>query len=117
MSNQLEDAGPREFLLWILRLRWRFRVTGNSMLPLLQPGDEVLVNSRAYKKSLPRPNDIVVAHHPHRPPLRIIKRIADTTENGRYILLGDNPAESSDSRTFGPVTSKQILGKVTCRFG
>ncbi len=116
MDDNLENINLGEFLLWALRLRWRFQVTGNSMLPLLQPGDEVLVNPRAYQYILPCPGDIVVAQHPSRPGLRMIKRVVSITDNKTYILKGDNPLESADSRTFGPVTAEQILGRVTSRF-
>ncbi len=37
------------------------------MIPILKPGDEVLVNTRAYREQTPRVGDIVVAHRPDRP--------------------------------------------------
>ncbi len=44
------------------------------MQPILQPGDEVLVNPRAYEKSHPAPEDLIICEHPHRPQLQLIKR-------------------------------------------
>lgn len=35
-----------------------------------------------------------------------------TVEDGRYFVLGDNREASVDSRTFGTVSGKQILGRV-----
>lgn len=85
------------------------------MLPGLQPGDEVLVNSQAYAKARPSPGDIVVAQHPYRSDLRLIKRVVGELDHETYILQGDNPAESSDSRSFGAVPLASILGQVVCR--
>lgn len=89
------------------------------MVPLLRPGDEVLVDPRAYSQEPPRPGDIVVARHPTQVDLKIIKRVIDVTGDGRFYLQGDNPdpTESSDSRSFGPVSLDHILGRVTSRFG
>ena len=116
-NNELEDISLKEFLLWLLRRRRRFRITGNSMMPLLKPGDEVLLNPRAYRQVLPRPGQIVVAHHPLQRDLQVVKRVSFAMGDGRYFLAGDNPAESSDSRAFGPVRLDQILGQITSRFG
>ena len=117
MSDELKDITFKEFLLWLLRRRRRFRITGSSMLPLLKPGDEVLLNPRAYRETSPQPGDIVVVHHPFQPGLQIVKRVTHLLGNGRYYLEGDNPAGSSDSRSFGPVHLEQILGRITSRFG
>ena len=86
------------------------------MLPLLKPGDDVLVNPNAYRQTQPRPGDIVVAQHPFRQDVRLIKRVTDVLDNGRYVLKGDNPAESTDSRTFGAISASYIIGRVTSRF-
>ncbi|ELR96637.1 nickel-type superoxide dismutase maturation protease [Gloeocapsa sp. PCC 73106] len=102
-------------LLWFLRQRSRLRVVGRSMLPTLQPGDEVLVNYRAYQRSLPQVGDIVVAWHPEKPRLRVIKRLTMIGEDGCCVLLGDNPEESTDSRYWGGVTLSHILAQVVCR--
>lgn len=117
MPSQLKSADVKEFLLWLLRRRRRFRVTGNSMLPLLKSGDEVLIDPHAYRHRLPQPDDIVIARHPFRSQVRLIKRVITNTDAGTYILQGDNPQESTDSRAFGPVAIDHILGRVTSRFG
>lgn len=116
MAEELNQSNICELLLWLLRRRRRFRVVGNSMIPLLNPGDEVLVNLKAYCKKNPSLGDIVVAQHPLQPNLRLIKRVAAVLENGECFLEGDNPAESTDSRSFGSIASEQILGRVTSRF-
>ncbi|MGK7903973.1 MAG: nickel-type superoxide dismutase maturation protease [Hormoscilla sp.] len=86
------------------------------MLPLLLPGDEVLVNPRAYRNRLPRPGEIVVACHPARPDLRLVKRVAALSGDRYCHLMGDNPAQSTDSRSFGAVSIDNILGRVTSVF-
>ncbi|AOY82946.2 nickel-type superoxide dismutase maturation protease [Moorena producens JHB] len=105
-----------ELLLWILRKRLRFRVTGVSMTPLLKPGEEILIDPRAYQYIPPKIGDIVVARHPYQNHLRLVKRVTLVLEDGRCFLKGDNPLESTDSRSFGLVDSQQIIGKVTSRF-
>jgi nickel-type superoxide dismutase maturation protease len=83
------------------------------MFPLLQVGDEVLVDPRAYAHRPPQPGEIVVAQHPAQADLMIIKRVAEVMADGRFHLTGDNTAESSDSI----VPFNLILGRVTSRFG
>ncbi len=117
MALKLPDCTLGEFILWLLRRRKRFRVTGNSMTPLLKPSDEVLIDPKAYQQSLPTPGDIIVTRHPDRSELKIIKRVELVLEDGRCLLKGDNRAESTDSRTFGPVPVSDLLGRVTTRFG
>ncbi len=114
MSNELPSITVKEFILWALRQRRRFRVMGNSMLPLLRPGDTVLITTQPNPRLAA--NDIVVAYHPLKSQLKIIKRVASIQKNNSLILSGDNPQESTDSRIFGPTSPKNIIGRVTCRF-
>ena len=116
MDKDLQDSTLLELLFWLLKLRRRYRVTGASMSPHLAPNDEVLVDPRAYRGRPPQLNDIVVARHPYKEGVQIIKRIVSRQHDGRYLLEGDNPAESTDSRSFGTVSAAQILGQVTSRF-
>jgi nickel-type superoxide dismutase maturation protease len=113
--GELNESNWRELLLWLLRFRRRFRVTGSSMLPLLQPGDEVLVDPHAYKQIVPQVGDIVVSRHPYRVDVRLVKRVTAILSDGRCVLEGDNPSDSTDSRSFGAVTLQHILGRVVSR--
>lgn len=86
------------------------------MFPLLQPGDEILIDPRAYRKSLPKLDDIVVTTHPLRPEITIVKRVT-AIDREKYFLTGDNLADSTDSRHWGSVKFPDLLGKVTSHFG
>lgn len=114
--QSLRHATRQDILLWLLRRYRRFRVTGDSMRPLLVPPQEVLLHPSAYRHTPPQPGDIVVAHHPHHLNLRIVKRILFVEADGRCYLQGDNAIASSDSRQFGLVPPNQIVGKVVCLF-
>lgn len=81
------------------------------MLPTLAPGDHVFVHPRAPC----RPGDIIVARHPLKRDVVVIKRLARVTETGRCVLASDNPDEGSDSRTFGAVAPGLVVGRVVAR--
>ncbi|MBF2036377.1 MAG: nickel-type superoxide dismutase maturation protease [Leptolyngbyaceae cyanobacterium T60_A2020_046] len=116
MPQALPSSQVQDVVLWLLRRRRRFRVRGNSMLPALKPGDEVLIDPAAYRQRSPQPGELVIAQHPHQPHLRMIKRVHWVAPDGACDLRGDNPSESSDSRTFGLVDPQLILGRVLCTF-
>lgn len=99
-------------LLWLARRRRLYRVTGESMLPGLKPGELVFVDFNAYRQVQPLAGQIVILYHPHRPGLKIIKRVTQVLDDGKYFVSGDNPAASTDSRSFGPVPSSAIIGRV-----
>ncbi len=86
------------------------------MVPILKPGDEVLADPFAYRRSHPQPGDIVIARHPLRSDVYLIKRVSAVLDDGRCHLDGDNPAESTDSRAFGMVAAEHLRGRVTSRF-
>ena len=114
--NELPNISYQEFFWWIIGKRKRFRVKGISMQPLFQPGEEILIDPNAYKKAMPKVDDLVVAFHPEQTQLEIVKRITSIAEDGNVFLLGDNTSHSTDSRNFGTVSLANIIGKVTSRF-
>lgn len=77
------------------------------MNPTFIDGDMVLVNRLAYFFKKPKAKDIVVIKWKN----YIIKRIKAI--NGEKIfVIGDNKKESTDSREFGWIERKDIVGKV-----
>ena len=112
----LEEIGTaQKLLLLLLGLRKRLRITGPSMIPLLQPGEEILFDPQAYQQRYPKVGDVVVAQHPLQKK-KIVKRVALVLEDGSCFLTGDNPLASTDSRSYGFLTMDKILGQVTNKF-
>ncbi|MGL4883046.1 MAG: nickel-type superoxide dismutase maturation protease [Waterburya sp.] len=115
-DDSLPETNYWELLLWVLGRRKRLKITGNSMIPLLKPGDEILLNPYAYRQYLPEINDIVVTTHPHQSNLIVVKRITAIAPDGNLFLMGDNLRESTDSRHWGTVNPQKTIAKVTSRF-
>jgi len=113
--HKLPNANWKELLLLLLRKRKRFAVENYSMEPTLNAGDLVFVDTAAYRFATPQEGDIVVAHHPHKQKLRIIKRVRFLDEDNRCYLVSDNAThpESQDSRSFGFVDLQSVVGCVT----
>ncbi|MFV0524645.1 MAG: nickel-type superoxide dismutase maturation protease [Acidimicrobiales bacterium] len=107
IHRPLLDAGA-ELLAWAGGRRRRYRVTGASMEPTLHAGEQMLVADGGR----PRPGDVVVARHPERPDLVVVKRVAAVTDDDRITLASDNPAAGTDSRRWGPVAGDTVLGRV-----
>ena len=86
------------------------------MQPTLEPGDRVLVRrlGRKGQKHAPNLESVVVTWHPQRSTLRLIKRLNKLDTKGLW-LLGDNPADSTDSRQLGPVPANLLIGEVVGR--
>jgi nickel-type superoxide dismutase maturation protease len=90
----------------------RVKVAERSMEPALQPGDWLLVR-RTHRI---RPGQIVLARHPGRPEMLIVKRAAHPAGGGWW-LISDNPSAGAvDSRRFGAVPGVLIEGRVLARY-
>jgi len=89
----------------------RVVVDGRSMEPTLAPGDRLLVvRTRALHTG-----DVVAVRDPRDPRRVLVKRIGAVLEE-EVVLHGDNPGASTDSRSFGPVPSSAVLGRVVRRY-
>jgi signal peptidase I len=123
------------------------QVTGPSMLPHVQPGELVLINTLAYRFGPIRRGDIVAFSHDEATAQTFLKRVVALPgdrvriERGTLIVddrpvaepyvsfrdarsvapvtvpphglyvLGDNRAESEDSRVWGPIDEGAVIGK------
>jgi nickel-type superoxide dismutase maturation protease len=93
----------------------RVEVAGDSMLPALAPGDRLLVLRRPGGRR--RVGQVVALRDPRRPgeARLLVKRVVGVTPRGVEVR-GDNPAASTDSRTFGPVPPALVVGAVIYRY-
>lgn len=94
----------------------RYIVDGPSMEPAYRAGDRLLVHRLAYRRAAPRMGDVVVLRDPELRSRLLIKRIAPAPDGavarpGESYVLGDNAAESRDSRHFGTVHHSLIIGR------
>lgn len=62
-----------------------------------------------------RVGDVVLARRPDRPEIEMVKRIA-AIDGSRLTLMGDNPAQSTDSRLFGPVDRAFVIAVIRWRY-
>ena len=91
----------------------RVKVAERSMEPALRPGDWLLVR----RTRRIRPGQVVLARHPERPEMLILKRAARRTDDGGWWLESDNPeAGAVDSRRFGAVPARLIECRVLARY-
>jgi nickel-type superoxide dismutase maturation protease len=91
----------------------RVKVVERSMEPALRPGDCLLVR----RTRQIRPGQVVLARHPGKPDMLIVKRAARRA-GADWWLLSDNPAApgAADSRRFGAVPAALIEGRVLTRY-
>jgi nickel-type superoxide dismutase maturation protease len=92
-----------------VRLPWlRVAVSGVSMLPVLAPGEWLLVRRGARV----RPGAVVVVRLGGR---LVVKRVARQVPEGWWVV-GDNADASDDSRTYGAVPDADVVGEVRWRY-
>jgi signal peptidase I len=101
------------FRLWIAQ---PFIVSGASMEPTFVNGDYLIVDEFSYRfLAKPRIGDVVIFRYPLDPSKFFIKRIVSIPREGEYYVLGDNRDQSSDSRIWGNVPEKMIVGRALVR--
>jgi hypothetical protein len=89
------------------------------MAPALLPGDWLLLDPTG--RRWPRPGSMVVIREPGTGTLAI-KRVAARGVGGELApreawLLGDAPADSIDSRTYGPLDADALVARAWFRYG
>lgn len=86
------------------------RISGHSLEPQYQDGDFVLVSRIPILLKGVQPGDPILFRHPTLGVL--VKLVEQIEQEGRQLfVVGTNPL-SHDSRTFGPISSEMVLGKV-----
>ena len=98
------------------------------MAPVLNPGELVLVREGEYDRREPARGEIVAARPAELGGRAFVKRITALPNErvalgGRewqlgpeqFFLLGDQTEHSMDSRIFGPVTRRELVGPVWAR--
>jgi phage repressor protein C with HTH and peptisase S24 domain len=71
--------------------------------------DMLVLTQKVYRSTKLKPQDMIVyqsnngEYH--------IKRIS-AINGHQYLVLGDNPSDSLDSRSLGPINREHIIGKV-----
>lgn len=81
------------------------KVAGSSMEPYVGPG--AIVIARGVFLRLKKYDVVVVRQNG----IEKIKRILHI-KHGKIFLIGDNPQRSTDSRHFGWISTRSVVGKV-----
>ena len=98
---------------------------GTSMTPAIKPGAILIVfkayygirvpwpgyHRYVYQWGIPQTGDILVFYTPNAFEI-VVKRCGEVLPGGSFYALGDNDAQSYDSRMYGPVPKENIIGKV-----
>ena len=89
------------------------------MAPVLLDGDRLMVLARPWgPPARPVVGDIVAVPDPRHPDRVLVKRVASVEwPAGTLLVLGDSPDASTDSRDFGPVPLRSVIGRVVHRYG
>lgn len=93
------------------RLLARVVVEGPSMLPSLAPGDRLVI----WRSPVLEEGDVVALTDPEEPGRVLVKRVERLTAE-HVEVTGDNAAASRDSRSFGPVPRRLVLGRALYRY-
>jgi len=82
------------------------------MEPFIKNGQTVLASSIPYFFSKPKIGDIVAFKKTEKVFIKRITKIDPSADGEKYFVGGDNKKDSMDSRRFGWILKKDIIGKV-----
>ncbi len=85
------------------------KLTGESLSPSYQEGDYVLIGTCSFFFGITEGNTIVFNHPDHGLMIKKVNKVLHS-EDG-YKVRGTHP-HSVDSREFGPVSKRNVIGKV-----
>jgi len=86
------------------------KVSGNSMLPVYQDGDFVLVSKIPYLFGPVKQGDIIAFRHELYGTM--IKKVKSVSPHKDEIYVTGTQEHSVDSNRFGPITRPDVIGKV-----
>jgi len=103
-----------------------YKIAGTSMEPVVQRGDRVFADKTAYRRMPPHKGDIIVFVFPDDRSKVLIRRIdglpgetitltngkKEQVPHGMISALGENQKRSIDSREFGFIPLRDVIGKV-----
>jgi len=98
--------------LWVAQ---PFIVSGASMEPTFDNGDYLIIDEFSYHFQKPQKGDVIVFRYPLQTSKFFIKRIVNIPKEGEYFVEGDNKNASYDSRSWGNVPEKNIIGRAFLR--
>ena len=86
------------------------KVSGDSLLPVYQEGDFVVVSTVPLLFGAPKRGDIIVFRHALYGTM--IKMVEAVAPGGEEFSVVGTHADSVDSRRFGPISRQDVVGKV-----
>ena len=86
------------------------KVSENSLSPVYQEGDYVVISTIPLLFGAPRRGDVIVFRHAVYGTL--IKMVEAVARGGAELSVVGTHPDSVDSRRFGPISRQDVVGKV-----